>query len=407
MYQTAYDELLKTGMVRYDSTLNLKFDEMFLGDTMRTVTAFENSFVVSVGPDLHRYSTALKQAWNGYNNMSRSDKYSLHILYASGVSDSDMARITLDNMTVRDKPHYFLKVLGDDTALSRIALALCCDFSRYDSTQHEYHHEMFRNVLLNKGLAILVEHLRSGARGNTAMYNEDTKEKINLTMVGLKTGTPETSVSNTTVTGLSIMAALEEASKTIDMSNTVQVLKFVENFLKESCGFLPKGSIQSYNRGVEFLKRIQIVQDNYIVTIPLLSALVKIGKFLKHPYTIYPKGFQRPSHAQMCVDLTLMQLIGKGDLNKIPGWKIWYRKLLKISPMKDPYDIDYNGPIETQEVTIDTIDRAYSHRYDVGWDMVESLFNGLAKQNVKDYPFTYTSDILSRAVNIDYGTNIS
>lgn len=407
IYQKAWDQFQLDSKIDYESTLQLKLDEIVFKRLKRTINAFDPSFVVNVAPSLHSYSTALKNHWNGYINVSPSPKFTLHILYVSGYTDIQLAQITKDNMMIGGSvPHYFLKVLGDDTALSHRVMALCGDFSRYDSTQHDYHTELIRRLLRDAGLDDAADHLKRASSSNVKVFSVANDKMLKFPTVGFKTGSPETSVSNTTVTGLTVIAALFHASKVLrDMTNVKNVYALVEDYMNNRAGFIFKASRQSYSSGVEFLKKLSVIQGDTLVTVPLLSSLAKIGKFLTEPRLIVPLS-KAKSKSQIAIEATYMQLKGKGDVDKIPGWKIWFNKLKTYTTTEDVHLERYKQPILTEEVNEETMELVYLKRYGVEWQDVLYLFQQLALVHKHEYPFNYTSQVLWRAVEIDYGPEI-
>jgi len=398
MYMRAYKQFQEDGIIEYRGTVSLKLDEILYG-TGRTITAFDNSYVVNVAPVIASYSDGLKKLFNGYNDLSRCPGvYTLHILYATGMTSEQIAKVTQDNNYTSTIPHYFLKVLGDDSALLHDQVSLCCDFSRYDSTQHPEHHEAFRTMLLTSWNEDQVNMLRKAANANSQMFHPKTHAKYTIPTRGLKTGCVETSVSNTTVTALSYAIALEHA-----ILHKEDPFLSIPIFLKEKCGFLPKASIQHITTGEEFLKTIFIMQNGNIVTMPLLSSLAKIGKFLHEPRLMVPMS-KLKSKSQIAVDATYMQLVGKGDMDTLPGYNLWYTKLKSMSqPFLSGIKNDWSVVIRNKDpVTEDTMDIAYETRYGLSYHEVLPLFEGLASANLEDYPFNYSSTVLQRAVEVDY-----
>jgi hypothetical protein len=402
LYQSAFNKFLDTGEIDYTAKLNLKLDEVVFKKLMRTICAFDNSYLVNVGPAIAEYSKALKAYFNGYNNVAKeSDPFTLHILYATGMTTKEMAKVIYDNrcMVNTDKPHFFLAVLGDDTALTRGDVAMCCDFSRYDSTQHEEQHEAFREMMTCENNKQAVYHMRKAASAPTKVSHPQTGQVYKVPTTGLKTGCPETSVSNTTITAMSVYMALMDS---FPDDKCEKWMTHVPKFLEERCGFLPKASIQNLVTGVEFLKNIFILQNNDVVVVPLLSSLAKIGKFLTHPRIIVPFS-KLKSREQICVESVYMQLLGKGDLSKVPGFSRWLNALAKMSLTNQVYRTQYQTRFDTNEVHHETMEIAYDTRYGLDLISVLELFDNLAKLKREDYPFNYCAQILNVAVEKDYG----
>lgn len=404
LYLKAWNQFQIDQNIDYTSKLQLKYDEVVMKPMMRTIIAFDNSYVVNVAPTIAAISNAMKKTFNGYTNVSRSPLYTLHVLYATGMQAAEIAEIIESNnvMGSPEKPHYFLKVLGDDSALLRAWKCLCCDFSRYDSTQHTHFHELFRNsftTIFNKDK---IDMLRKAAISPTFMYHPvDKFRKYQVQTVGLKTGSVETSVSNTFITALSYATALEKS-----YAKKEDPFEFIPKYLKDSCGFLPKASIQNLATGIEFLKTIFIMQEDKIVAIPLLSSLAKMGKCLTAPRLIVPmSGIKTKS--QIAVDFTLMQLRGKGNLQNVPGFKRWYKALANMgSPMLKPYRYSHYGAPSINgefEVLTDTISTAYNARYGLDWKLIDQFFECIADVPKHEYPFTYSSTVVQRAIEVDYG----
>jgi len=399
MYTKAYQTFLLTGDIDYKATLNLKFDEIIMKNMMRTICAFDNSYVVNVAPTIASCSNALKKLFNGYNNLSKSGKYTLHILYATGMTSDEICKVIDDNNIESSTPHYFLMVLGDDSALIRDTKVLCCDFSRYDSTQHDDHHEVFRRTFTTPWNYDKIEMLRKAATAPTQMFDPNSGNKYIVQTVGLKTGCMETSVSNTYITALSYALGLHIA--TIEGKDP---LLYIPEFLEKDCGFLPKANIQDLNTGFEFLKTIFILQQDRIVSLPLLSCMAKLGKFLKKPSLIVPFSKLKNDH-QIAVDAIMMQLKGKGNLHNIPGFVKWYNK---VDSMSQPFLpeltlLSHQLKLTGFPVHKDTIATAYESRYGLDWQSVEFFFEMLADLELEDYPVTYTSTVVQRAIEVDYG----
>jgi hypothetical protein len=402
LYQSAYNEFLNTGEINFTAKLNLKLDEVVFKKLMRTICAFDNSYLINVAPAIAEYSSALKRFFNGYNNVAKpTDPFTLHVLYATGMTTKEMAKVIYDNrcMVSENKPHFFLAVLGDDTALTQGDTAMCCDFSRYDSTQHEEQHEAFREMMLCENNVKAIFFMRKAAQAPTKVQNPQTGERYTVPTTGLKTGCPETSVSNTTITAISVYLAL------LDSFPDEKCEKWktqVPKWLEERAGFLPKASIQNLQTGVEFLKNIFILQYNDIVVVPLLSSLAKVGKFLTHPRLIVPFA-KLKSHQQICVESVYMQLLGKGDLSKVPGFSKWLNSLAKKSLTNAVYRTQYQTKFDSNEVHHDTMETAYNTRYGLDLVSVLELFDNLSKMQLEDYPFNYTAQVLNVAVEKDYG----
>jgi hypothetical protein len=400
MYMEAFKEFQRTGDIDYRATLQLKYDEVLMKEMMRTICAFHNSYVVNVAPTIASCSNALKKLFNGYNNLSRRPEYTLHILYATGMLSSEIAKVIEDNMYLESTTvhHYFLMVLGDDSALMRNSQVLCCDFSRYDSTQHASQHEAFRRMFTTAWNEDKIEMLRKAADAPTKLFDPNSGEKYIVPTVGLKTGCMETSVSNTTITALAYAAGLESAY--IIKTNPFESIPI---FLKDGCGFLPKASYQHLHTGAEFLKTIFILEKGKIVSLPILSCLAKLGKFLTEPRLIVPFAKIKNNH-QISVDAVFMQLKGKGNLENVPGYSLWYNSLRKLAQpflptLKTPFQVELNNP----KISKETIAAAYESRYGLDWEQVESLFIQLSELGLEDYPVTYTSTVVQRAIEVDYG----
>jgi hypothetical protein len=403
MYRKAWEEFLKTGDIDYKATLNLKYDEIVMKHMMRTICAFDNSYVVNVAPTIASCSNALKKLFNGYNNLSKSDKYTFHICYATGMTSDELSKIIDDNNIQSEIPHFLLLVLGDDSALIRDDKVLCCDFSRYDSTQHSEQHEVFRRMFTTKENFDKIEMLRKCADAPTNMFNKDSQEKYVVPTNGLKTGCMETSVSNTTITAISYALGLHVA-----MITNKDPFDFIPSFLKDKCGFLPKASYQNLNTGFEFLKTIFILQSDRIVSLPLLSSMAKLGKFLKNPKLIVPFAKIKNNH-QIAIDSIMMQLKGKGNLQNIPGFKRWYNKIERMSQpfLPELTLLSHQLKLTGFPVHEDTIAIAYQSRYGLEWQSVDSFFEQLSKLELEDYPVTYTSTVVQQAIDVDYGLDPS
>jgi hypothetical protein len=403
MYHKAWKQFQEDGNIEYKATLQLKYDEVIMKEMMRTIIAYDNSYVVNVAPTIASISNAMKKTFNGYTNLSRSPKYTLHILYATGMQSHQIAKITQDNMELGcgDVPHFFLKVLGDDSALLHEYASLCCDFSRYDSTQHTEHHETFRDTFTTSWNEDKINMLRVAAKSPVVMFHPNSKEKFTVKPVGLNTGCVETSVSNTFTTALNYACALEKA-----IQFDFDPFEFIPLYLQYSSGFLPKASIQDIRTGEEFLKTIFIVQEDGIVALPLLSCLAKLGKFLTPPRLIVPLS-KIKTDQQIAVDSFLMQIRGKGNMINIPGFKRLYKSLLAMaSPGLSPYVASHYGAPRISgdyEVLPDTIATAYETRYGLSWDLVDQFFEKLSEVPKEQYPFTYSSDLVQVAIEKDYG----
>jgi hypothetical protein len=398
MYQRAYEQFKLDNEINHESQLNMKLDETLVKRVGRTINAFDNSHVINVGPLIHTISAAMKKLFNGYNDLALpGSPFSIHVLYCSGYQSFELSRIIAENQMIgtKDKPHYLLLVLGDDGSLVEQHDVLCCDFSRYDSTQHDFQHEMFRLAFENDNNAEAMTFLRKAAQAPTKMRHPKTKEPIkNVPTNGLKTGCPETSVSNTYVTTLSYIAAL---------TYTDRSPKAIEDFLKNDCGFLPKVSMQNLETGFEFLKTLFIKQDDHVVSLPLLSSLMKVGKFLAEPRLIVPFA-KLKSEEQIAVDATYMQLHGRGDFSNVPGYSDWYCKLQSMSTVKKPYyRYEYKLWIKN-EVAVSklTMATAYHTRYNVDFDEVMAVFHHLCDLDLKHYPVQYESEIITIACRVDY-----
>jgi hypothetical protein len=400
MYRAAWEQFQKTGDIDYRATLQLKYDEVLMKEMMRTICAFDNSYVVNVAPTIASCSNGLKKLFNGYNNLSRRSEYTLHILYATGMLSTEISKVIEDNMCLESPTvhHYFLMVLGDDSALMRNSEVLCCDFSRYDSTQHPSQHEAFRRMFTTAWNEDKIEMLRTAANAPTKMFDPNSGERYIVPTMGLKTGCMETSVSNTTITALAYAAGLENA-----YIIGVNPLYSIPIFLKDGCGFLPKASYQNLATGAEFLKTIFILEKGKIVALPLLSCLAKLGKFLTEPRLIVPFSKIKNMH-QISVDAVFMQLKGKGNLENTPGFSLWYDSLQKLAqPFLPPIRQKYTVEFGKSKIAKNTIATAYESRYGLDWESVESLFIQLSELGLEDYPVTYTSTVVQRAIEVDYG----
>jgi len=214
----------------------------------------------------------------------------------------------------------------------------------------------------------------------------------------LKTGCVETSVSNTFITALSYAQGLSCA-----YDKGLDPFDYIPKYLEKRCGFLPKASYQHLETGAEFLKTIFIYQAEEIVALPLLSCLAKLGKFLKEPRLIVPFSKIKNDH-QIAVDSIFMQLKGKGNLENVPGFKRWYNKIQSLSQPLLPEIKGNNWNVKLSHyVHVDTIETAYNSRYGLDWNSVDYFFEQLAENNLEDYPLTYSSTVVQRAIEIDYG----
>jgi hypothetical protein len=400
MYAKAYRKFLEDSNIEYKATLNVKYDEITMKPLMRTICAFDNSYVVNVAPTIASCSEALKKIFDGYTNLSNSDKYTLHVLYVTGMTSDEISNVIDDNKIESTIPHFLLLVLGDDSALIRETKVLCCDFSRYDSTQHPEQHEAFRKLFTTSFNQEQMDMLRKAASAPTQMFIPSSMGKVHVDTRGLKTGCVETSVSNTTITALSYAMALNVA-----MDDELDPFEYIPKYLQGACGFLPKASYQDHSTGFEFLKTIFIQQNERTISLPLLSSMAKLGKFLKKPSLIVPLA-KLKNDKQIAVDAIMMQLKGKGNLQNVPGFKRWYKKIARLAQPFLPAlhdEFRHQLKLSGRRVLIETISTAYESRYSLEWKTIDSFFEELALLDRTDYPVTYTSTVIQRAIEVDYG----
>jgi hypothetical protein len=410
LYQKAFEKFKDDGNVEYVAKINLKLDELNFAKKMRTTCAFDNSYVVNVAPSIHSYSKALKTACNGYNNFSDDPRYTLHLFYVSGYTATDICKVIQDNQAIgtAEKPHYLLMVLGDDTALINKNNVLATDFSRYDSTQNKFFHSLFRAIMMTDWNMEAIRHMEIAEEAPVSFFHFNTAEKFSVHPQGLKTGCPETSVSNSTVTMTAYAAAIVSAYELLGQAfenRDFRVLgNYIEEYLTIHCGFLPKAVYQDLRTGAEFLKTIFVIQDDQVVAAPLLSSVAKIGKFMKPPVAIVPLA-KIKSIPQISIDATYMQLKGKGAMSDLPGFSIWYNALTKLSWTMSVYQ-DSRAPRIEKGITTETMAMVYEHRYKLTWDEIERFFKSLAELGFEDYPLRYTSEVLARSVECDYGVSL-
>lgn len=413
LYTDAYDRVLKGEPIDFRAKLNLKMDEILFKPMMRTICAFDNTYLVSVAPALNAVANALKKIWDGYTNVSNDQRFTLHILYADGKSAETISRITTWNTTHKNldgRPHYFLKVLGDDSALYRELKSLACDFSRYDSTQHKFQHSMVRYIIGKLAGNEISDLLDKAASAPLYMNHYHSKNKLKVSQNGLKTGCPETSLSNTILTGISYLVALSNYHDSLE--DDISFEESIVDTLKNKCGFLPKPVSMNLQTGVEFLKTIFILQDDKVVALPLLSIFGKLGKSLTDPL-ILMKQYKTLTYPQKCLEVTYAQLQSRGNLHFIDGYSTLMRsfqsKSTKKMSMKSlialkRHGLQFEG---SMNVTSDTVSTAYEHRYGVTYNTFQSFINSFCRVHVNHYPFSYTSTIINKAVEKDYDIQLN
>lgn len=405
LYQKAYDKFIETGDINFGAQLNLKLDEIVFKKSMRTICAFDNSYLVNVAPAIAEYSNALKIFFNGFNNVALpTEGFTLNVLYATGMTTKTMAEIMHLNFIQslnNQKPHFLLAVLGDDTALIKGDDVLCCDFSRYDSTQHPSQHHAFRTMMKSKFNENAITLLEMSSNSGVSMINPKSGRKYkNVPTVGLKTGCPETSVSNTSVTTLAVYLALKHCSKyQVDWKHEIA------KHLEHESGFIPKANMQKISTGFEMLKNIFVLQDEGIVVVPLLSSLAKLGKALKEPRLIVPLAWAKSKH-QISVDYMYMQMKGKGNLQKVPGFSKWFRRMQDWSTTSAVISNLNAAEFDTDIVDHNTFEKVYYARYGLEYHDVMMLFDNLTSIPFEMYPFNYISSVVNRAVEVDYGIEL-
>jgi len=101
-----------------------------------------------------------------------------------------------------------------------------------------------------------------------------------------------------------------------------------------------------------------------------------------------------------------MQLLGKGDLSKVPGFSLWLKTLKEMSLTRQSYRHAYQTKFDTNEVTKDTLEIAYETRYGLDIQSVMELFENLSKIPRTQYPFNYCAEVLNISVMKDYGIEL-
>jgi len=405
MYMKAREERDKSGEIIYSSSISQKRDEVTFQPSARSITAYHNSYVVTVAPYIHKISKSMSTLFDGKTNVSKNPLFKLYVKYASNSIDEELTLVIKYHKEANESDSYLLCVLGDDTKLlMQFGKTANCDFKRYDSTQHSEWHQAYRDIYTNFGWQEIREHLEKAYDTPTKLYIGE--ESYTIPCKGLKTGCPETSTSNTFITTIGTLMAIDgwyvsKSRKTLP--------DYIEDFYRTKCGWLPKMNTGCLQFGSEFLKHIFIEQGDQIVVVPLLSTMAKIGKFNTNPYNFVPNA-RIKSYPQVCVDATYMQIKGKGNWDRIPGFKILFdhfTRMVSIDTLgkyiRDPYKVELK--IET-EVEWNTIASAYNNRYWIDVDDWLYPFKALTKYKLEQFPFVYNYDTWSQAVASDYGVEL-
>jgi len=413
--------------LKYKWELMLKINELTFKEKPRVIHAMDTTVTVTIGPMMESIAQSLKDIdyglFNGIRDLKNvfGLKYLLYVLYASVHSN-----IIEDFFTrsLTEPESYYLAVVGDDSALIKAHNVLSMDMSRFDSTQNPFYAYMFREFFMPKDEEhgpIYEEEMKVYDMQQTAptfykMTDVDkgrSAQKFSLPRVnGLRTGCPETSISNTLLMVLSIVLAILDFENSDDSGPVDKLFGKVETFMKDECGFLPKAHTDLLHEGFEFLKRGWVVHEDQVRMIPLLSNFCKVGKSEVDPRTVSPilKNMSYPQ-ASFVFDYGVLNSMYARGADAVSTELIdWYRHRLPITVPRtfQVLDPDHSYKLVPQldpqktMVTHHIVFTYWAKRYDLSFEEMEEALR-FVKAGVDLRPRLYNSTALSIALDVDYG----
>jgi hypothetical protein len=416
----SYKEQLEKQLIeaRYEWNLSLKTNELIFKEKPRVVHAMDETVTVQLGPPMESIARALKDehagVFNGKNDLKGvfGTRSSFYVLYASTFSDAIEAFFT---KALHDQDAYYLAVVGDDSALVHNGKVLSMDMSRFDSTQNPFFALLFDMFVFPKDVYPQEYEVYVKQCSAPTYYTipEETignrrSNKVHIPRVhGLRTGCPETSISNTILIALVIALAIKEWE---NCKSDVSLNAYVERYMEKQAGFIPKATVNTLEEGFEFLKKGWVPFESHIRMIPLLSNFAKVGKSEKDPRHIVPDGWNK-TYAQASMDFDygmLNSMFAEGADVLTTSILNWYKDKVKVKEGYVVLDPDHvyklcprvlgnRNPVDYQ-----TMFSYYYNRYGIDDKAVMEIID-LIKCPVELRPRMYNNEHLSRAIDKDYG----
>lgn len=347
LYTAALEKYEQDGEIYYTQIVDLKYDEVLPKQKFRTIIAFDNSYVVNAAPIVYSVSKMMQQEWDG-RKVHDLGSFKIILLYASGVTTKEIAKLVTEWLPHRHQI-YFLAVLGDDSLLLHKDTYAASDFSRYDSTQVSELRELFHDVLRKSGLGHYSTLFKTADSKAVTLQG---KNPIKFHPNGLRTGCPQTSVSNSLLTAAMYMSCIQKK---------IQFNTSYEDTMKRF-GMITKWNFGTLSQMPEFLKTGFLIRGHQCYPVPLLGKLFKFGKFMRPTIEMIKDKSLSPWEQSRAI--LQAQFVSMGNFVDVPYWKDLYAALLpyKASTYFNPniYSITYDG-----DIPVSVISEAYMLRYDL------------------------------------------
>lgn len=424
LYKATHERLQKekTELI-YSWNLMLKTNELIFKEKARVIHAMDDTVTVTLGPMMESIAQALKNPDDGLMNGETNLQHlfgldrPLYALYAS-VHSHKIEEFCTRSLT--DSDSYYLAIVGDDSVLLFRGRVLSMDMSRFDSTQNPLYAFLFKEFILPHKLYEKESKVYNTQQDAPTYYefpeNKGNRRPTKITIPrvhGLRTGCPETSISNSIVMLIVIVLAVQMWEDYVkgDDFETDGMFKYIETSLRDDAGFLPKAKIESLKEGFEFLKKGWIIHNDKIRMVPLLSNFAKIGKSEIDPRLIVPGGkfktYEQASfdfdygvinsmfaHGADAITTELLTFYLKNDIEVDQNWKY-----------KDPdhaYKLVATKNIEDEMVDRHTLDTFYYNRYRLQPIEIDKLIADLkCKKELR--PRKFKNPALDKAIDVDYG----
>jgi hypothetical protein len=233
---------------------------------------------------------------------------------------------------------YFVIVAGDDFfSLGKVAgeiVSLECDFSKYDRTQGIHALEAEWEILEFLGFPKKsINILREMAKTTPVFFDRKENVKHKMTApIQRFTGAPDTTLGNSLV---NIASVIYDVLKTGQLSLTTQ----------KDLGFDTKRVEVAVTDGPTFLKGWWIPCDDVEVPwrwVPLPSQVVKMGKCLTAPWTIFPQVDPMTAHKMVAKGMAMSYGSVPDDYPILGAFCKKYKSLYS-----GKVDYDFSNPYKT------------------------------------------------------------
>lgn len=381
---------LKALQIMQDDDKNLKYGwEMFLKTNeavrgeYRVIFSADPTYMALVGNMFFAAEQWVKkELLNGERSLSKL--VPIRILY-SAVHVDQVASFFTNYLYSRT---YAAACLGDDNSTVQGSNFLAIDQRRFDSTQHEslrflidkiYDKKMYsREYRIFLRQRISSQKYKVKATGDYVQMPEPN---------GLKTGTRETSISNTMLTALAVTKGIENNPN--DWENSIMTL------MEDDLGWLPKSNVGSIYNGMEFLKKIFVPHESTYRVVPLLSNFKALIKAEKDPRTIVPGSKNKPQNLIIInqMYMTLNSMFQRNTLCYVDELFSFYDKYRYVGKEQK---MDWRAAkLEENSKTIvpkELATHVWGHRYGINEKQIENFFSVL-KPDVSKLPYHFHNEI--------------